>query len=436
MVLIPKKKGTQKCEEYRTLNLITHAAKIITRIIKNRIDKKIEENLSKDQFGFRKNIGTREAILTLRVLIEKQIRRNKDTFIAFVDLEKAFDNVKWSILFDILKSIGIKYYDRRCIYNLYKNQTLLIRIDGKEEIAKIKNGVRQGCNLSPMLFNLYIEEVMKELRIEVKQGVRIGGETINALRFADDIAFCAETENDLQNILTKVNKILGDKYGMRLNKKKTKVMACSKTNPAKLNIYIDNARIEQVQHFNYLGSKITEDGRSKDEILSRIAQAKRAFQNKKHLLTTNSMDLEVRKRFLKIYIWSIALYGCETWTISATEKRKLEAFEMWCYRKMLRIKWIDRITNEAVLIRIKEKEILWHTVKVRRAKMIGHLLRHESLTKTVIEGDVEGHIGRGRPRMEYMKQLMSDMGKNSYKKLKELSNDREAWRTAANQSKD
>jgi len=148
------------------------------------------------------------------------------------------------------------------------------------------------------------------------------------------------------------------------------------------------------------------------------------------------MDLEVRKRFLKIYIWSIALYGCETWTISAIEKRKLEAFEVWCYRKMLRIKWIDRITNEAVLIRIKENKILWHTVKVRRAKMIGHLLRHESLTKTVIEGDVEGHIGRGRPGMEYMKQLMSDMGKNSYKKLKELSNDREAWRTAANQSKD
>lgn len=241
----------------------------------------IEKNLGKDQFGFRKKIGTREAIVTLRILIEKQIRRNKDTFIAFVDLEKAFDNVKWSILFDILKSIGIKYYDRRCIYNLYKNQTLLIRIDGKEEIAKIKKGVRQGCNLSPMLFNLYIEEVMKELRIEVKQGVRIGGETINVLRFADDIAFCAEIEDDLQNILTKVNKILWDKYGMRLNKKKTKVMRCSKTKLAQLNIYIDNARIEQVHHFNYLGSKITEDGRCKDEILSRIAQAKRAFQNKK-----------------------------------------------------------------------------------------------------------------------------------------------------------
>jgi len=79
-----------------------------------------------------------------------------------------------------------------------------------------------------MLFNLYIEEVMKELRLEVKQGVRIGREIINALRFADDIVFNAETEDDLQKILTKVNKILWDKYGMRLNKKKTKIMSAAR----------------------------------------------------------------------------------------------------------------------------------------------------------------------------------------------------------------
>jgi len=101
---------------------------------------------------------------------------------------------------------------------------------------------------------------------------------------------------------------------------------------------------------------------------------------------------------------------------------------------MFRIKWIDRITNEAVLNSIKEKRLLWYTIKIRRANMIGHLLHHNSLSKTVIKGDVEGHIGRGRPRMEYMKQIIIDMGKNSYKELKELSNDKDACRTAANQS--
>jgi len=109
---------------------------------------------------------------------------------------------------------------------------------------------------------------------------------------------------------------------------------------------------------------------------------------------------------------------------------------MWCYCKILKIKWIERITNETVLDRIKEKRELWHIIKVRRDKMIRHLLRHDSLTKSVIEGDVEGHIRRERPRMKYMKQIMIDMGKTirSYKDLMKLSNDRDDWRFAANQS--
>ncbi|KAE9524312.1 hypothetical protein AGLY_015351 [Aphis glycines] len=232
-------------------------------------------------------------------MIEKQNRRNKETFIAFVDLEKAFDNVQWKELFKIPKITGIKYNDRRFIYNMYKSQTVIIQIDGKEQAAKIKKGVRQGCILSPMLFNLYIEEAMKELRVEIQKGVRIGGTMVTALRFADDIAFCAEREDDLQNTLVAIDRILKNKYGMKLNKKKTKVMVYSKTYP-------------QVQQFTYLGSNITDDGRSKTNIICRIAQAKRAFLDKSHILTTKSVSLEIRKKFLKSYIWSVALFEFET----------------------------------------------------------------------------------------------------------------------------
>lgn len=112
VVLIPKNKETQKCEVYRTLNLTTHASKVIINIMKNKINKTIDEDLGKGQFGFSRNIGAKEVILTLRVLIEKQIKSSKDTFIAFVDLKKTFDNVKWSKLFSVLKTIGIKYKHR------------------------------------------------------------------------------------------------------------------------------------------------------------------------------------------------------------------------------------------------------------------------------------------------------------------------------------
>jgi dGTP triphosphohydrolase len=158
-----------------------------------------------------------------------------------------------------------------------KSQTVIIQIDEKEQEVKIKNGARPGCILSPMLFNLNIEEAMKELRAEIQKGVRIGGTKVTALRFADDIAFCAEKEDDLQNTLVTIDRILKNKYEMKLNKKKTKVMVCSKINPVRINKNIDNERIKQVQQFTYLGSNKTEDGRSKTNIICRIAQVKRAF---------------------------------------------------------------------------------------------------------------------------------------------------------------
>jgi len=118
---------------------------------------------------------------------------------------------------------------------------------------------------------------------------------------ADDLAFCTEKEEDLQILLEKTEDILGN-YGMKLNKNKTKVMTCSKLNKKRLNINIEGEHIEQVQSYCYPSSKINDNGNSKLDIINRIAQGKRTFQNKNHLLTTNSVGLDTRKNFLKIYV--------------------------------------------------------------------------------------------------------------------------------------
>lgn len=111
MIPIPKKQKAGKCEEYKTLSLISHASKILAKIVHKRIEQKIEDILTEDQFGFRKNTGTREAILCLRLIIEKMFRINKPIYVykAFVDLEKAFDNVRWEKLFHIMDKIGIDF---------------------------------------------------------------------------------------------------------------------------------------------------------------------------------------------------------------------------------------------------------------------------------------------------------------------------------------
>jgi hypothetical protein len=124
---------------------------------------------------------------------------------------------------------------------------------------------------------------------------------------------------------------------MKINTQKTKVLVCSKNNIT-IKIHLqNNQEIKQVEEFAYLGSIISKDGRSAKEIVKRICQAKIAFNKKRGLFTSKSISVRNRINLLMTYVWSIMLYGSETWTIAKTERRRIEAFEMWCFRRMLKI---------------------------------------------------------------------------------------------------
>ena len=256
------------------------------------------------------------------------------------------------------------------------------------------------------------------------------------LRFADDIVILSECGEDLEDMLNGMDYVLKNNYGMSINKMKTKVMECSRTRTGEAeNIHLGNEMLTEVDQFCYLGSKITSDCRSNADIKSRLAQARNAFLKKRDLLRS-SIDLNVRKSFLKVFVWSVALYGSETWTISPVEKRRIEAFEMWCYRRMLKVRWVDKVLNEEVLRRVDEKRSLWRHLTKRRDRLVGHILRHEGLVNMVLEGSVWGKNGVGRPRLEYSKQIQEDVGCSSYVEMKRLAPDRLAWRAASNQSMD
>jgi hypothetical protein len=114
------------------------------------------------------------------------------------------------------------------------------------------------------------------------------------------------------------------------------------------------------------------------EIKSRISMTKAAF-NKNRALFTSKMDLELRKKLVKCYIWSIALYGAETWTLWAVDQKHLGSFEMWCWRRMEKISWTDHVRNEEVLLRVKEQRIILHEISKRKANWTGHILRRNCL---------------------------------------------------------
>jgi hypothetical protein len=216
------------------------------------------------------------------------------------------------------------------------------------------------------------------------------------LRFADDIALIVENEKELKNILETLEQVMEKDLHMRINIKKTKILVCSRYNNIRTRIKLkDGETIEQVEDFIYLGSTISSDGRCKKKIIKIICIAKVVFNKKKNICISKSIDLNIRKNLRKTYIWSIMLYGCETWTIAREKIRTIKAFEMWCYRRMQKISWTDRITNEEVLERVSERKSM--SIQKRRNEFIGHILRYNGLLLLILEGIIDEKNHRGRP---------------------------------------
>ena len=340
-IALPKKTRATECEDHRTISLMSHTTKILLRIIMNRIRPKIRPEIAEEQFGFMEGKGTINAIFALRMIIERALEVNKDIYLCFIDYTKAFDRVKHAEIIEILQNLNIDSKDLRIIENIYWEQTAALRLNNNlTKFQKIKRGVRQGCVLSPDLFSLYSEIIIRA--IKEMPGIKIGGCIINNLRYADDTVLVAEKEEDLQKLLDVVVKE-SEKKGLDLNIKKnpvTMVITKKATIPG-CNIQINDRALKQVEQFKYLGTLITQDGRCETEVKARIAQAKSAFVKMKSLLTNKSIGLEIRKKILRCYIEPILLYGCEAWTLTKKIIGYLEGAEMWFFKRMQRVAWSD-----------------------------------------------------------------------------------------------
>ena len=310
--------------------------------------------------------------------------------------------------------------------HLYWEQKTKIRIDGAiSEEVRIQKGVRQGCVLSPSLFNLYTEYIFRE--IDQAPGLKINGEVINNLRYADDTVLLAETEEDLQELVT-IIEVHSKKFGLSMNVKKTKAMVISKNESPKVSIQVNDKIIEQVDQFTYLGQLITTDGRSEEEIRRRIAIAKNTFAKFSTLLTNRKVDIQTRIRTTRCFVWSSFLYACETWTLTKAMEKKIEAMEMWMYRRMNRISWKEKKTNIEVLksVGIKQTELLL-TIKRRKLAYYGHIRRHDSVHKRILEGKVNGKRGRGRRRQSWLANI-EELTQMKMCRCCETALQRDVWR--------
>ena len=222
---------------------------------------------------------------------------------------KAFDCVDHNKqLLKILQDLGIPGHLTCLLRNLYAGQGARVRTrNGKTDWFQIGKGVCQGCILSPCLFKLYVEYIMRNAGLdEAQAGIKIGGRNINNLRYADDITLMAESKN-LKSLLMKV-KEESEKVGLKLNIQKTKIMASGPITSRQ----IDGKTVETVSDFIFGGSKITADGDCSHEIKRRLLLGRKVMTNLDSIFKSRDITLPTNVHLVKAMVFPVVIYGCES----------------------------------------------------------------------------------------------------------------------------
>ena len=351
---IYKNKGPKNDpNNYRGISIISCLGKLFSSTINERLSEFVETNkiIGEEQAGFRAGYSTQDHIFTLQSIIDIYLNKysRKNLYCAFIDYQKAFDLVDRTSLWSKLIDCNINGKLMKLIYNMYQGTKACIKLNNKLSNSFICSiGVRQGDNLSPLLFALYINDFESFLSARYE-----GLSSLNSLftdvtsndeletflklfilLYADDTIVMAEGHEELQKALEAVSDYC-DLWKLQINVNKTKIIRFTKrkcpNDPANEYVFkLNNERIELVDDYVYLGTTVTYNGKFKKAIEKQVIQAKRALFGLKLKKEKYDLPFDIMLDLFDKMILPILLYGCETWGYEALEK--IEAF----YRKFLK----------------------------------------------------------------------------------------------------
>ena len=297
---IPKKSNAKKCSNYHTVALISHANKVMLKILQARLQQCVNQELPDVQAGFRKGRGARNQIANIHWIIEKARKRQKNIYFASLTMLKPL-TVWITTNWKILQEMGIPDHLTCLLRNLYGGQEATVRTRSETmDWFQFGKEVHQGCILSPCLFNLYAEYIVQNAGLESRlrgwnqAEIKIAGRSINNLRYADDTTLMAERREELKSLLMKV-KEESEKGGLKLNIQKMKIMASGPITSWQ----IDAETMETVTDFIFLGSKITVDGDCSHEIKKRLLLGRKAMTKLDSILKSKDITLPTKVRLVK-----------------------------------------------------------------------------------------------------------------------------------------
>ena len=328
------------------------------------------------------------------------------------------------LLWQLMAHYGLPPKYINIIKSTYQDMQCQVLHQGHaQETFSVLTGVKQGCLLSPFLFLLCIDWIMKQTTHNKKTGIQWNlTQHLEDLDFADDIALLSHSHQQMHE-KSQLLESTAAGLGLKINGPKTKIMRINNknTNP----ISIGDQTLEEVDKFTYLGSVLAVGGGTEEDVKARIGKARTTFNILNKIWKTKNISLNTKLKIFNSNVKSVLLYGSETWRTTINITNKLQTFINHCLRRILRVFWPNRITNISLWERTKQEPIEVQLLR-RKWSWIGHTLRknNTAITKQALTWNPQGKRSRGRPKNTWRRSTEQEVKGLTWKQLEKMAQDR------------
>ena len=390
IVPIYKSGDQEDPSNYRGITISNTIGKLFTKLLNNRLLTFITDQgiLKNNQIGFMPKHRTSDHILVMKTIIDTFKRTRKTLFLCFIDLKKAFDTIYHNGLIYKLQQLKLSSKFINIIKSLYSKTFARVRsLTGITDEFKVEIGTRQGCNLSPYIFNLYLNDLADALN-EPKSGIEIGQLKFNCLMYADDLVLLNKSEEGLKNSLQKLQDYCR-KWRLSINVKKSKILII---NHKKTKIYkfeINNSNLEIVKSYCYLGIEISDNGNFSTAIEKLAQKASKAyFSVRRDFNFTNNTNPKVMIKLFDSLVKPILLYGSEIWAVFGWRKHTLQSIESFMLKQKHKFEDLHtKICRNALGVHRKATEIMVKAELGRYPLMLNILINVYNYWQHILESD-------------------------------------------------
>ena len=444
--VLHKKKDRSDCNNYRAISLVAHAGKVLLKIVSARLSSHCEVGgiLPEEQCGFRPARSTVDMLFVVRRLQELGRERKIPLCMCFVDLQKAYDSVDRDLLWEVLRRFGVPDPMLAVVRQFHDGMRARVRTDDGElsEWFDVTQGLRQGCVISPLLFNIFFAAVLHVVLVRFSEDGDIlanlvhleedgvGGtnepplervrRAIWGMLYADDAGIVSKSPEGLAKMMTVIVTVF-EAAGLTVSEKKTETMMVRTPNqaplPSPLVVEAAGQKYKQTSQFVYLGGAVNECADITPEIERRIRLAWGCLRRySRELYDRPTAPFLLKVRMLKAEVMETMLYGCVTWTLGQQHFAKLRTAHHHLLLRIIgfeRRQRTDHLMSYAKALKKTQCESVETTIRKRRLLFAGAVARKHGgrLPKRVLSGTLSGgqNPGRGRPAKNWMQCLSDDL---------------------------